>query len=180
MTSKTNHPQTRSRVMDALSQIIGLPLTASRRAADMRTFQFGTLRQVDRGSTGEFALHIQCPWRIDGPDGIVTGRLDLWEPAGDEPKRNIEDWDYEKSPNLQDDRMERLLARRGSLMVVTSADADEFGGASITFDDAFVLRLFPAGTRGEDWRFFRPTTSVPHFVIVGGAVERDADQDTQT
>src|SRR6266849_1572963 len=80
MSHDANPPPTRQQVIAALSQIIGLPLTATRRAADMRTFQFGTLRPVDRGSVGDFALHVQCPWRIEGPDGIVTGRMDPWEP----------------------------------------------------------------------------------------------------
>lgn len=79
--SQNAKPSTRQQVVTALSQIIGLPLTAARRAADMRTFQFGTLREVERGSVGDFALHVQCPWRIEGPAGIVTGRLDLWEPG---------------------------------------------------------------------------------------------------
>ena len=94
--SQIAKPAARQQVVATLSQIIGLPLTAARRAADMRTFQFGTLRPVERGSVGDFALHVQCPWRIEGPDGIVTGRLDLWEPV-EENAPFDEDWDYEKS-----------------------------------------------------------------------------------
>jgi hypothetical protein len=162
-------------VIAALSQIIGLPLAAARRAADMRTFQFGTLRPVDRGSVGDFALHIQCPWRIEGPDGIVTGRLDLWEPVEDASKPNNDAWDYEKSPNLQDFRLDQWFARHGSSLVVKSVDADEYGGATIGFDQGFVLRLFPAGTRGEDWRLFRPKSDTPHFVVCAGHVESDGE-----
>src|SRR5258707_7570300 len=103
----------------------------------MRAFQFGQLRPVDRGSVGDFALHVQCPWRIEGPDGIVTGRLDLWEPVEDNPKRDTEAWDYEKSPNLQDSRLDQWLARNGSSLVVKSVDADECGGASIDFGQRF-------------------------------------------
>ena len=169
-----NRPPTRQQVIAALSQIIGLPLAAVRRAADMRTFQFGRLRPVDRGSVGDFALHVQCPWRIEGPDGIVTGRSDLWEPL-DEHAPFDENWDYEKSPNLQDVRLERWLTRDHLSLVVESVDADEFGGAAIRFGQGFVLRLFPAGTRGEDWRLFRPTSGAPHLVISGGVVEPDGE-----
>jgi hypothetical protein len=52
-------------------------------------------------------------------------------------------------------------------------DADEFGGAAISLGRDFVLRCFPAGTRGEDWRLFRPQTDFPHLVVTGGAVETD-------
>jgi hypothetical protein len=164
-------PPTRHQVVAVLSQIIGIPLTAVRRAADMRTFEFGTLRQIDGGSVGDFALHVQCPWRIDGPDGIVTGRLDLWEPVEADAPFD-ENWNYEKSPNLQDARVESWLAHN-EFLVVKSVDADDFGGAIISFVQSFVLRLFPAGTRGEDWRLFQPDSDTQHFVVSGGVVDPD-------
>ncbi len=170
MSQMANTLPTRQQVIAALSQIVGLPLTAARRAADMRTFQFGKLRPVDRGSVGDFALHVQCPWRIEGPKGIVTGRMDLWEPVEDNAPFD-ENWDYEQSPNLQDARLEAWLAQNKLSLVVKSVDADEFGGASVSFDHGFLLRLFPAGTRGEDWRLFQPTTDASHLVVSGGAVE---------
>jgi hypothetical protein len=164
MLHDANRSPTRPQVIAALSQLMGLSLTAARRAADMRAFQFGDLRPVDRGSVGEFALHVQCPWRIEGKEGIVTGRSDLWEPVEDNTPYD-ENWDYEKSPNLQDARVKRWLDRDASSFTVTSVDADEFGGAAISLGQDFVLRLFPAGTRGEQWRLFRPTSGVPHFVV---------------
>src|SRR6516162_3809503 len=109
MSHNANRSSTRQQVIAALSQIIGLPLTSARRAADMRTFQFGTLRPVDRGSVGDFALHVQCPWRIEGPDGIVTGRLDLWDPV-EENAPFDDNWNCETSPNLQDVRLQQWLA----------------------------------------------------------------------
>ena len=173
MSHNANRFSTREQVIAALSQVIGLPLTAAWRAADMRMFHFGKLEPADRGSVGEFALHVQCPWRIDGPDGIVTGRLDLWETVEDDPNLRHEAWDYEKSPNLQDFRLDQWLARNGSSPVVESVDADEFGGGIIAFAHGFVLRLFPAGTRAEDWRLLGPRIDAPHFVIIGGTVEPD-------
>jgi hypothetical protein len=174
MSQHANLPPTRQQVIAALSRIIGLPLSAVRRAADLRTFQFGQLRPVDCGSVGDFALHVQCPWRIEGLDGMVTGRSDLWEPV-DENAPGDENWDYEKSPNLQDARLERWLTQHQGSLVVESVDADECGGAAINFGHGFVLRLFPAGTRGEDWRLFRPKTDAPHLVIRGGRVESDGE-----
>lgn len=140
----------------------------------MRTFQFGALRPVDRGSVGDFALHVQCPWRIEGPEGIVTGRLDLWEPVEDNAPFDT-NWDYENSPNLQDSRVQRWLTHHEASLIVNAVDADDFGGAAINLGRGFVLRLFPAGTRGEDWRLFRPKTSAPHLVICGGAVEAESE-----
>jgi len=45
------------------------------------------------------------------------------------------------------------------------------GQDAIGFNQGFLLRLFPAGTRGEDWRLFQPKTGAPHFVVTGGVVE---------
>jgi hypothetical protein len=176
MSQNANQPATRQQVIAALSQIVGLPLTAARRAADMRTFQFGILRPVDGGSVGDFALHVQCPWRIEGPDGIVTGRSDIWEPVEDNAPYD-ENWHYENSPNLQDARLEQWLAECQWALVVKSVDADDFGGAAISLERGFVLRLFPAGRRREDWRLFRPKTDAPHLVISGGRVEPEVVRD---
>jgi hypothetical protein len=176
MSLNANQRATRQRVIAGLSELIGLPLTAARRAADMRTFQFGILRRVDRGSVGDFALHVQCPWRIEGPVGIVTGRLDLWEPVEDDAPFD-ENRDYETSPNLQDARLQRWFEQDGASLVVQAVDADDFGGAAVNLGQGFVLRLFPAGTRGEDWRLFRPNTDAPHLVVSGGVVEIDEECD---
>ena len=76
-------------------------------------------------------------------------------------------------PTLQDARLKAWLAQNKLSLVVKTVDADEFGGASVSFDHGFLLRLFPAGTRGEDWRLFRPKTDAAHFVVSGGAPELD-------
>jgi hypothetical protein len=174
MSHNQDRPSTRQQALAALSQLVGLPLTAARRAVDLRTFQFGALRPVERGSAGEFALHVQCPWRVEGPDGLVTGRLDLWEQVEDHAPFD-ENWDYVKSPNLQDARLESWFTHHALSLVVESVDADEFGGAAIHFGQGYVLRLFPAGTRGEDWRLFRPKCAESHFVVTGGKAELDCE-----
>lgn len=153
----------------------------ARRAADLRNFQFGRLRPVDNGTVGEFALHIRCPWRIEGPDGIVTGRSDLWEPAEVVDDFDWETWDYEKGENLQDklvgtllggyDAQTRSYLNTTNSLVVTGVESDCFGGAVITLSGGYRLVLFPTGTQGEDWRLFRPGVDKPHFVVSGGTVE---------
>lgn len=72
---------TEERVQQELQKLVGLELTATARAADMRGFHFGELRRYRGRTVGGFALHVQCAWRIEGPDGVVTGRSGLWEPV---------------------------------------------------------------------------------------------------
>ena len=115
-------------IRQALSQLVGLKLTAARRAADMRVFQFGELRpatnstlpsreNMPRGTIGEFALHIQCPWRIASHNKIITGRSDLWEPIEHPNGFLYDEWDYERDGNLQDHLIERFMADRNDLFV---------------------------------------------------------------
>jgi hypothetical protein len=157
-----------------------LRLAIARRAADLRNFQFGRVRAVRSGTVGEYALHVQCPWRIEGPEGIVTGRADLWEPAEPSPEIDWDTWDYERDENLQDRRLAALLAgydpetrsfvNEADYLVVEDVQADDCGGAVIWLTGGYRLALFPAGTRGEDWRVFRPGTGGPHFVVAGGSI----------
>ena len=55
------------------------------RADDLASFQFGQKREVvnSRGevkTVGEYALHIQCDWRIIRGDEIVVGYRDVYSP----------------------------------------------------------------------------------------------------
>src|SRR5450432_2589018 len=92
-------------IEEHLRPLLGLKLSIGRLAADMRCFHFDEIRPAlgSRGGTvGQDAIHIQCPWRIEGPVGIVTGRSDLWEPADASKKIDWDQWSYDKNPNLQD------------------------------------------------------------------------------
>jgi hypothetical protein len=53
-------------------------------------------------------------------------------------------------------------------LVVKSVTATPAGDAAIELSGGYKLLLFPAGTRGEWWRIFRPGDSDhPHFVVDG-------------
>jgi hypothetical protein len=170
-------------VQQALRKLVGLELTATARSADLRGFHFGELRPYRDRTVGEFALHLQCAWRIEGPGGVLTGRSDLWQPALDLWGADLERWDYEQDGNLQDKRIAEWLGHRdprprvrpeaGSGPVVLAARATPCGGAEIDFSGGCRLTLFPAGSAGEDWRLFRPgdgDEDAPHFVVAGGRV----------
>jgi len=77
-------------ITKAFSPIMGLQLSIARNAGCMKVFHFGELRPHPKGgTTGAFALHVQCPWRIISREAIVTGSDDYWQPA---PTVNKEDW----------------------------------------------------------------------------------------
>lgn len=170
-------------IIAQLRPLVGLKLSIARRAADMRIFHFGPIQAAENGTVGEYALHIQCPWRIEGPQGIVTGSCDLCEPGEINGDIDWDTWDYEKNENLQDrlignllsnyDPQTRSFINENDKLVVEAVSADIYGGAAIMLSGGYRLVLFTAGTRGEDWRIFSPKTSEPHFVIVGGRIEQN-------
>lgn len=80
-----HHPRS---IEAALAPLVGLPLWASGRAGDLQWFQFGAKHAVvaQSGSAkgtertvGDYALHVQCAWRIDGE------HWRLLQPARDVP-----------------------------------------------------------------------------------------------
>jgi len=145
--------------------LIGLPLSIARNAADMKGFHFGSIRphysRTGRvGTVGQYALHIQCPWRIVGGDAIVTGSSDRFQGPREDIDYNDED---ARGGSLQSVRLEELLkgfdASTSSFvnatenLVVQAVQADNYGGLDIALTGGLKLQIFPAGSNGEDWRF---------------------------
>ena len=156
--------------LEHLQPLVGLRLSASYRAADMPMLHFGTMRKVDGGTVGDFALHVQCPWRIEAGDRIVTGRDDLFEPAEVTDDFDWSAWDWDGNETLQDKSMSEFIATVSP--VVEGVTTDAHGGATLRMSGGYSLVLFPTGTQSEDWRIFRPDGD-KHFVVSGGRVEED-------
>lgn len=189
---------TKTEVKKHLDQLVGLPLCISRRAADMLVLHFGTIREIEnrsssgklrknpRATVGDFSLHIQCPWRIENAEGIITGRGDLYRSAdtGEYFNKELDDDSfYEHGNNFQDRRMSELLQGiepvTGSYMNVTNflivenTEADNFGEATIYLSGGYRLRIFPSSSKGEHWRLLQVATDEKHFVVKDSDVEFD-------
>lgn len=164
----------KTQVIRSLSELISLPLAVARDAADMKNFQFGALRPhpSGRGTLGEYALHIQCPWRLTQIGHIVTGSEDYYQPEETDKEVDLEDW---RAGNLQRKRLGEVLQSFDSAtrswvngtdeLVVESVAADDFGGFELILSGDFRVQVFPCGSRGEYWRFFEPGGDGPHLVV---------------
>lgn len=155
-----------SLVSTGLSRLHGLPLRRATRAADMLVLQFGRevpapTRQSPNGVAGEYALHVQCPWRISGPAGVVVGARDLYvstNPSaedhypGDRPGTALAD-------ELLRGWFEELS---DAPIVVRDSSADRCGGFVLSLSASYALETFPdAASRRPDeekqWRLFSRT-----------------------
>ena len=147
----------------------------------MRGFHFGEVRSIERGTAGEYTLHISCPWRIENQDGIFTGGADLFKPDTVARELKRANWIYEDG-NLQDERLAFLLkgydpqtcshVNVTDNFVVEGVEADAFGGLTLQLTGGYRLVLLPTNSTGESWRFFSYYTEGSHFVVGGGKAEK--------
>jgi hypothetical protein len=152
----------RNEIESSLQTLIGLPFWDAGRAADLEWFQFGKPKTItdfkgENKTVGEYALHVQCAWRIHDATGIIVASRDRYEPADEvEDSENFE-WDR-PGANLCDWKMMQFLARTtGVGQIVTQVEADDLGGLCILLSADVAIEVFPdssaADEYSEDWRF---------------------------
>jgi hypothetical protein len=169
----------RAEVESATSVLIGKPLWICRRAADMATFQFGrrfeTRDFFGRPSkVGEYALHVQCAWRIAEDDHVLVGNCDLYYPADYEHTRGdvLDDFDWDHSPNRRDKLLAALFEGGKREFVVQEVKAGTAGSLHFELSKGLSLDILPnTSLDGEYWRLFRPDKDEPHFVVTGKGLE---------
>lgn len=164
---------TETRVMSKLSSLVGLRLSIARDAGSMKNFQFGQIRPHPsrKGTVGDFALHVQCPWRFVTNNRILTGSTDYYEPAVEGEEVTLDDF---RCGNLQRHRLQeifrtydaetRSLLNETDSLTVLSVHTDCHGGFDLELSGGFRLQVFPDGSRTENWRFFSPGDDDSHFV----------------
>jgi hypothetical protein len=151
----------REQIQKVLSPLVGMPLWSSGRAADLEWFHFGQRRTVTaRGrakEVGEYALHVQCGWRIRHGDQVVVGGRDLYYPAEDS-RVPVEDFDWDvKGANRRDKRIAELFQNESG-----SSWCDKLRSARPE-----VSRLF--STMSMLWMFFLMTLRA---MSTGGCLSR--------
>jgi hypothetical protein len=146
----------------------------------MRILHFGSVHSEDGETWGDWALHLQCPWRLERGGSLITGSADLFEWAsGSPPPKSDKHHNYEGC--LQDallgivfgerpGKAGHLLNRTDGLVVV-GVEVQPHLGFTMTLSGNYTLTVFPVGTRAEAWRFFDLNADSPHFVVVGGRIE---------
>ena len=158
----------------SLANLVGLRLMTAAYAADMRGFGFGKQGEEAPEERGQWWLHIQCPWRIESRDAVITGSLDWYELADPDADRDPE-WDPAHGGSLQEARLrglfqdynesERVIHDMTGLLVVDNVEVTAYGDVLLEFTNDLRLRVFASGTRGEFWRVFEKGNPDSHFVF---------------
>jgi hypothetical protein len=172
----------RNEIESSLQALIGLPLLDVGRAADLEWFSFGNPRTVttSRGKTktvGEYALHVQCAWRIRDSARIIVASRDRYEPA--EAVEDTENFDWDRpGANLCDRKMGQFLADAGEgSQTVTQVEADNVGSLRILLSTDVMIEVFPDDSEEDEhseyWRFFQPASEAKHLVVANGRCTRE-------
>jgi hypothetical protein len=169
----------REQIEVALKVLVGKKLWKCTRAADMACFQFGQRRKVQnrqgkKVEIGEYALHVECAWRIAKKDRVIVGRQDLYYPA-DYKEGSIypENFDWDHDPNRHDKLLTSFFKSGNRKFEVKRIDVAEAGSFQIRLADGFSLEVFPFNSlKDEHWRLFEPRLSKRHFVCSGNGINK--------
>ena len=165
-----------------LRVLVGKRLCLTRRSLDVRQFHFGDLTIDGQERWGEWALHVACPWRVDGPTGLIAGSSDIHHPPS---------WGRDERSNgtvsdrvsLQDEALASWMkgeidppsevTNGNDVLTVENVWVDKRMTTTVTLADRSTITVMPAGVRDEAWRFFQPDGEERHLVIVGDLIETD-------
>jgi hypothetical protein len=130
---------------------------------------FSSARSVhirpEKGTVGDFALHVQCLWRFVANDRVLTASADYYEPtvAGEEVTPGDR-----QSGNLQRDRPEgifrtydaetRSLINETDLLTVISLHTDRLADSSWNCQADSGCKCFQTGPVPKTGSSFHPET----------------------
>jgi hypothetical protein len=155
-----------------LSVLAGLPFWRSSRACDLQGFQFGakhsrTTRSGETVEVGEYALHVECAWRVRAQGRILVASQDRYEIVD-----GSETWDR-AGANLLDVRMASLIALHCPARV-TRVRGSEVGDVCIEFAEGLTLDVWVDDSGADEhWRFFRPDDDFKHWFFEGGRLQHE-------
>lgn len=168
----------KAQIENKAAALVGRPLWACRRAADMATFQFGARKRVPDffgrpSEVGEYALHVQCAWRFAQNDKVVVGSNDLYYPAGyrDINEEPPPEFDWARDSNRRDELLASLFENGAREFVVQRVDVGVAGALHLVFAGGSCLDVLPDDSLDrEHWRLFRPGIDEPHLVVTATGI----------
>ena len=160
----------------------GLPLLDIGRAANLLWIHFGHPRLAPTAGdpereVGEYALHVQCPWRVSGVTGVLAGSSDVYVPADPDAGEESFRWD-KPGDSIVDLHLERWIETHSeSPLIVDLISVDRCGGFVLALSNEFAIEVFPDASSEphdvrEQWRLFRPgVEDEEHFVVLNQGIE---------
>jgi hypothetical protein len=168
----------REEINSQIGKLVGLKLQYAGRASSLFWLGFGDIIQINRRGkiqeTAEYALHIQCSWRITLNNKIVVASRDFYSPCSGWDE-NDEDFDWDKQGNNRFDEKIKIFMKENGQLKVEHIESDDVGGFKIFLSNDYKLEAFPDSSEddehSEHWRFFNRKDNSLHFVVTGKGTE---------
>ncbi|MCT2347612.1 hypothetical protein M4D71_26045 [Niallia taxi] len=169
----------KEKIKSQLVRLVGLKLQYAGRTSNLFWLGIGDLVKINRRGrieeTAEYALHIQCSWRITLGNKIIVASRDFYSPNSQWDEKNEDfNWDI-KGNNRFDERINTFIKDYGQIEVL-QVDSDEVGGLNVTLSGNYKLEVFPDSSeddeQNEHWRFYNRKENSPHFIVTGNGIEK--------
>ncbi len=127
--------------------------------------------------TAQYALHIQCPFRISRGGMKVLASGDMYEPNSTTEWTEDFDWDI-AGANLYDEKASLLTEKLShNNITAVNIESNEMGDVKIYLSDGYVIEIFTNNSsETEEWRFFETGIEKEHFVITGKGIEYEDEE----
>lgn len=153
-----------------INELKGLSLHPVVAAADMLCIHFGTLKSVlgkngEQKEVGQWAIHLQCPWRFIQRNRVILASSDFYYDAvSGEPLDSNSD-----RPSVFQRNKEKLNVWVATTKVaVSSVTCGKAGAFDLRFGRDLELMVMPSQSEEimeEAWRLFQPGSDKPHIVF---------------
>ena len=161
-----------TQAINTLNSILGKPLRYIKRCSDMIDIGFGDMIKElnSKGKTQikpEFAIHIQCPFRVIIEGSIVVGSEDIYIP------QNTSEGSLDLDA-LRSTRFDVIVESLNSYMgneCVNNVILGSLGDITIELTKLTIQALVVGSSENEDWRFLELTGDKKHLVRYGKIYE---------
>jgi len=164
-----------------IQNMIGQTVNSIGRVADMCWLNMGDLVETEtimgKRTAGEFALHLQCPWRITLGKNIIICSSDIYLPTSDQ---DSDAWDFDWSNfqwdiqgnNLFDEKAAQMFPNNSHISIC-HVNMNQYGDLTLLFTNKMRLECFVNdSTHTESWRFFKlGDSNEKHLVWMGTGME---------
>jgi hypothetical protein len=136
-------------------------------------------RRPEPREVGDFALHLQCPWRFRVGSRVLVGSDDIAMPRLSATAAR-EEAEVESAPgNTRLDQQLEFLHRRFLPTMVRKLSWQSAKAFTLEFQSELSLDVFPNSPWGEQWRFFVPgDQSREHLVVEFQPIESSPSLDS--
>lgn len=168
-----------NRYLNLINIVKGEKIRYIGRAASLCWIGFGKDVQVDlknekKRTLAEFALHIQCSFRVCKNRKIKFTNLDMYEPSEELENYDNFNWDVPGN-NLFDINAQKLTKIfEENFVTVEHVILTPQNDLTIKLSGGWEIEIFNNGCyEGEIWRFFKPGSEDAHIVVYSNAISYD-------